>query len=280
MKIIIYSVITFAFNIYFVEGINMDLKIKWIITILVLTVLTLSFSISAYILSPVGQSTDLSDKTVNPEPELEKAVFIMYASDYARPDKPDKPGKPGGGDKDEKCYELNRVKWMTTPVNYKINPTNLDSLSEAFVTSAVQASSEVWDAETTDNIFNTPTINYAVRQTALDNTNLVFFSDTFTDDNIIGVCTYWYYRGGKIRQLVEFDIELNDYWQWGNNPSGARAMDLQGIVTHEFGHAYGLGDIYTDPCIDVTMYGIASDNGYNKRTLEPDDITGITEIYG
>ncbi|MCK5560034.1 MAG: matrixin family metalloprotease [Thermoplasmata archaeon] len=83
-----------------------------------------------------------------------------------------------------------------------------------------------------------------------------------------------------MQSLVEFDIQFNGYYLWGDNPSHTNGMDLQGIAAHELGHAVGLGDVYSDTCIDVTMYGYASDNGYNKRTLEQQDINGILELYG
>ena len=57
-------------------------------------------------------------------------------------------------------------------------------------------------------------------------------------------------------------------------------MDVQNIATHELGHAVGLGDLYESPCTEVTMYGYSADGETEKQTLEPDDITGLQELYG
>lgn len=70
-------------------------------------------------------------------------------------------------------------------------------------------------------------------------------------------------------------------WMWVDGPESNWApkvgwRDLQGIATHEYGHALGLGHS-TDPL--ATMYPIA-DDGKAWRTLHADDIAGIQAIYG
>lgn len=70
-------------------------------------------------------------------------------------------------------------------------------------------------------------------------------------------------------------------WKWEDGPEPdwspeVGKLDLQGIATHEYGHALGLGHS-DDP--DATMYANTQD-GKSHRTLEQDDITGVRALYG
>ena len=57
-------------------------------------------------------------------------------------------------------------------------------------------------------------------------------------------------------------------------------MDVQNIVTHEFGHGWGLADLYDTSCSEETMYGYSEEGETKKRTLNDGDIAGIQELYG
>ena len=60
--------------------------------------------------------------------------------------------------------------------------------------------------------------------------------------------------------------------------SNVNVMDELGIVTHELGHAAGLGHPPSD-CTDETMYAFASLGEWKKRDLHAGDIQGIVELY-
>ena len=50
-------------------------------------------------------------------------------------------------------------------------------------------------------------------------------------------------------------------------------------MTHEFGHALGLLDLYGGSDSEKTMYGYAYPGETKKRTLHSDDINGVQTIY-
>ncbi|MHC5210902.1 MAG: matrixin family metalloprotease [Planctomycetota bacterium] len=54
-------------------------------------------------------------------------------------------------------------------------------------------------------------------------------------------------------------------------------IDLQGIATHEIGHALGLGHSSVG---GATMFPSISGTGTNQRSLGADDIAGIQAVYG
>ena len=70
-------------------------------------------------------------------------------------------------------------------------------------------------------------------------------------------------------------------WAWEDGPEEdwqpkTGHLDIQGIATHEYGHALGLGHS-SDP--DATMFATTQD-GKALRTLESDDIAGVQALYG
>jgi hypothetical protein len=73
---------------------------------------------------------------------------------------------------------------------------------------------------------------------------------------------------------------FNTYFNWGDVTQNSALMDIQNIATHEFGHGFGLADLYQLKYSSLTTYGYASEGQTNKRTLEPNDIASIQAIYG
>jgi hypothetical protein len=71
-------------------------------------------------------------------------------------------------------------------------------------------------------------------------------------------------------------IRYYGVWTWQDGPGPeAGGVDLQGIATHEYGHALGLGHS-TVP--GSTM--AAGTSPIEMRSIEPDDVSGIQAIYG
>ena len=201
--------------------------------------------------------------------DLIRVDFIHFA----------KPPNAGSGkpSKSTSCYKLMGVKWPGLPVQYVINPTNQDGMSQNFVTSTISKSAETWDAATPAELFSN---SYAVDSTAQygvqDYVNTIQFGN-YGSSNTIAVTSVWYTRAGK--RIVEFDMLFNERYLWGNADDSLGFMDLQNIATHELGHSVGLDDLYNS-CIEETMYGYSGYGETKKRTLEPADIEGLRKMYG
>jgi len=85
------------------------------------------------------------------------------------------------------------------------------------------------------------------------------------------------------------ELPISDGWRirfyadagtWEDDPSvhnDFTRVDIQGVATHELGHALGLNHS-TD--ITATMVGFLTGHGIFMRSIEADDVAGIRALYG
>jgi hypothetical protein len=76
-------------------------------------------------------------------------------------------------------------------------------------------------------------------------------------------------NGWRIRYL--------SVWSWQDGPGAISGTDLQGVATHEYGHALGLNHTGVS---GSTMLPSIIGNGVPSRSIEADDIAGVQAIYG
>lgn len=93
-------------------------------------------------------------------------------------------------------------------------------------------------------------------------------------------------------ELVESDVFFNSIFPWSTASAGeAGRFDLQSVATHEIGHFAGLGhsaigETEVRPegrrvlASGAVMFPISLGRGsIDDRTLQPDDIAGISDLY-
>jgi hypothetical protein len=75
-------------------------------------------------------------------------------------------------------------------------------------------------------------------------------------------------------------IRLCDNFLWDDGPGtvlAPNALDIQGVVAHEYGHVLGLGHSAVG---GATMAPSITGNGVSFRSIAADDIAGVRFIYG
>lgn len=165
---------------------------------------------------------------------------------------------------------------LLSTATYSIDPSNKQGLSQSFITNAIQAGAETWDAATSKELFNGAVINKKAKFGVFDGVNTIAFGQL--QRGVIGVTRVWYYPD----EIVEFDMKFNTAYLWADctETSCTNKMDLKNIATHEFGHTTGLDDSYDSVCSQATMFGYSSYGETQKRDLAQPDITGLQILYG
>lgn len=100
-----------------------------------------------------------------------------------------------------------------------------------------------------------------------------------TANGVLAVtCTYSFGNG----DVADSDVAINSKFKWATASSGcSNAYDLQGVMTHERGHTFGLGHpAATSANQGLTMYPSVRACDFSIRTLGKGDLLGLFHIYG
>jgi len=244
--------------------------------------------VSAYP-APAGQPVKGSDRV------LSSRTFIHFRKAHVKP-----PwagggggGKPGGKDQGYYTYLSKGAKWKTVE-EFRLNANcgeNASSAPKALIAAAVAAGMSEWETHAGADVFDAIVDNELVsyKDGAYRGWNTISFGD-YGDPNVIGVARVWGYFSGKPdqREIIEAHIQLNDPpFEWGDATVDGDGdgspdhwiMDVQNILTHELGHAAGMGDVYQPEAGEETMYGYSGEGETKKRDLYTGDKTGIGELY-
>jgi hypothetical protein len=161
------------------------------------------------------------------------------------------------------------VSWHTHPSGCK---DDLGTFEDEFET--IRKSFRAWeDVETSVMRFWEDTFRTADGHNVQDRVNLFMFIEDDLDPYVLGV-TFPYEEDGH---LVDCDILLNEDFDWSNTTPGRTGLaDLQCVSTHEIGHFLGLDH---SPLGQSTMYYAYAPGHISTRTLEEDDLAGISALY-
>ena len=159
-----------------------------------------------------------------------------------------------------------------TAANYWINTANKYGFTSTAVVSVIRASANAWDAATSKQVFSYQSTTTRASG-KYDGYNVVSFGSY--NARAIAV-TYIWASGSRI---VETDMRLNTHFKWSLSGEAGK-MNVQNIATHEFGHWFGLADLYNDVDAYLTMYGYGAYGETYKQTLGLGDINGVIAVYG
>lgn len=184
------------------------------------------------------------------------------------------------------CYGFlsSGMKWKTNEP-WLVNTANRSDLSSTFVFENLSLNITKWENAANYNILGDGEITTTSLFADLvqpDGENEVYFAD-IDKPGVIGVTIVWGYFSGppKFREIVEWDQVYDDVsFDWTEDALiETNKMDFEAIATHELGHTVGLADLYTQDCVEETMYGYGSEGQTHQRDLNLGDITGIKKLY-
>ena len=156
-------------------------------------------------------------------------------------------------------YSRLRYHWKSI-INYFINPENIFGFDTFLILNTIMASANTWDEATSSKVFNVPIIADNLQAGIHDGKNVISWG--FSNQANAIAATYIWAKGSKI---LETDCMLNTEYAWTISTNGAPGtMDLQNIISHEFGHWCGLKDLYYSQDFWLTMYGYAGYGTTNK----------------
>ncbi len=183
------------------------------------------------------------------------------------------------------------LSWKQSPVRYFVTDAGVDGVSAADFRDAVGRAFRAWQDVSSARV----SVEFASFTEAPpldeDNTNTLGFLAHPDMERTLAATNYVVdTRSGEI---LEADIFFNSSFPWSVSPGGEQGRyDLQSIATHETGHFFGLGhsalgETEVDPgggrrliAAGSVMFPIAFSAGdTTSRTLRPDDIAGISDIY-
>ncbi|TNE84662.1 MAG: matrixin family metalloprotease [Deltaproteobacteria bacterium] len=195
--------------------------------------------------------------------------------------------------------------WFLTdmPIPYEISDYVEDSLPEGETISVVNTSYARWQeaapcAQIDVEYTGTTTENTGFELE--DQFNRFTWDDPYDNHGVgvLGVTSYDTVAEYKVIQGIQYthlrnsDIVFNDNVLWGTeeqteDPNCSGRTSVTAVAVHEIGHWWGLDHTCeaTDPCTDpldaeATMYYAAGACDNHSAFPNPDDVEGITTLYG
>lgn len=267
---------------------------KKAVILLLITLLFLGCGNKEPTVQPVElTSADKQVRYIGQKKDVDGTLLDGFAILHPRrlPAKPDSKGKPNKAGENA-CFSFlsgSAIPWKVAEP-YMVDTTNRSALDAYFITNSIQQAILSWDSQVGFTIFGPEVLSY-VDRTSIGNVangrNELMFA-AIDEPNVIAITYIWgIFRGSpQNRELREWDMVYDDVdFQFGDagplsedSLGNTNIIDLVNILTHEFGHALGLGHPM-DSCTEESMFRFSEEGETKKRSLHAGDVAGVKAIY-
>lgn len=181
--------------------------------------------------------------------------------------------------------------WNRLPVRYYVTNAGTTNVTAGQSQSAIAAAFSTWEAVASSTFSATFAGLTPAQPLDQDGMSVLGFANRPDLDRVLGATTF--VVNTTSGEIVESDIFFNSAFPWSTAQGGESGRyDLQSIALHEIGHFQGLGHSALGEtelragggrrvlASGAVMFPIAFSAGnIEERTLRPDDIAGISDIY-
>ena len=196
-------------------------------------------------------------------------------------------GRPGSGGR------IVAIRWTSFPIRYFVTNRNVDGVTAPQLQSALDRAFDTWSGVEGVTLSSEFVGFTTSNPTGSDQMTTIGFQDRPEQDRVLGA-TGWTVDT-VTGAILTSDIFLNSIQPWSVAEAGAAGRwDVESIAVHEIGHLLGLGHSAIgettprtgQPGRDIiakqaVMFPIAFPRvNIADRVLKPDDVAGITDIYG
>lgn len=182
------------------------------------------------------------------------------------------------------------IQW-DIPIRYSVTNRNITGVTAQQLQTALAASFDEW-GRPANVALSTQFLGFTSLEPVDGDLNTTIGFQSHPEfDRTLGATTLT--TDDNTGKVLEADIFLNTLFPWSVASNGeSNKFDVESILTHEVGHLLGLGhsalgetELRTGGRVVLgkraVMFPIAySPGSVGDRTLQADDISGITDIYG
>jgi hypothetical protein len=183
------------------------------------------------------------------------------------------------------------LRWSAFPMRYFVTNRDVAGVTAPQLQQAIGRAFATWGAVPNVSVSSQFVGFTSALPASGDGANTIGFQDRPDLDRVLGATSFL--ADTVTGQILESDIFLNSTFPWSVAAAGEPGRhDVESIVLHELGHFHGLGHSAIGETEllpgggrrvlgeGAIMFPIAFTAGSLNRVLHPDDVAGLSDIYG